>query len=118
MTEDLKRRLAELEALVRRGPSVAEPAQHWDPTANMRMPRNALTAMVAADSRPMSVAERRAAANIHQLPPVLPEAGPRDRGGTRGGVNGWREALPLGPQPGIRLVDQIAESFAQRDRRR
>jgi hypothetical protein len=29
---------------------------------------------------------------------------------------GWREASPLGPPPGTRDVDRIAEEFARRDR--
>ncbi len=124
MTDDLARRVAELEALVRRGPTPAtEPARRYDPTENMTMPRNVMAAMIGAEGRPLNAEDRRAASAIHERRGVLPEAnasreGPRSSWPVHGGANGWREATPLGPQPGIGLVDQIAESFAQRDRRR
>jgi hypothetical protein len=32
------------------------------------------------------------------------------------GMNGWRDATPLGPQPGINHVDRVAAEFERRDR--
>lgn len=31
--------------------------------------------------------------------------------------SGWQEATPLGPPPGIDLVDRVAEGFEKRERR-
>ena len=124
MTDDLARRVAELEALLRSGPTPVDgPARRFDPTEHMTMPRNAMAAMIAADVGPMNAEDRRAASSIHERRGALPEVNANRKGSGSGSpshsaTNGWREATPLGPQPGIALVDQIAESFAQRDRRR
>ena len=124
MTDDLARRVAELEALLRSGPTpVQGPPRRFDPTENMTMPRNAMAAMIAADVGQMNAEDRRAASSTHQRRSALPELHANREGSgsgspVHGATNGWREATPPGPQPGIALVDQIAESFAQRDRRR
>lgn len=121
MADDLAKRVAELEAQLRRGPTPGiGPARRYDPTEHMTMPHETMAAMVAAEARPMTAEDRRAASNIHERRGVLPDVG---REGSQaglhaqGGTNGWRAATPLGPQPGIALVDQIAEEFARRDGR-
>ena len=124
MADDLAKRVAELEAQLRRGPTPGiGPARRYDPTENMTMPRNVMAAMIGAEGRPLNAEDRRAASSTHQRRSALPELHANREGSgsgspVHGATNGWREATPLGPQPGIALVDQIAESFAQRDRRR
>jgi len=49
--------------------------------------------------------------------PSSPAAKPNERPAEVVRGNGWQESLPLGPPPGIDLVDRIAEGFAARERR-
>lgn len=76
--------------------------------------------MLLAEAPPMSVQERRHAANVHQRPGIAPDRdagrvhkpGPERRRGT-----GWIEARPLGLPDGVAACDRIADAFADRDRR-
>jgi hypothetical protein len=43
-------------------------------------------------------------------------AGPEEKSAARVRGSGWQKPVELGSPPGIKYVDQIAESFAARDR--
>jgi len=47
--------------------------------------------------------------------PSSPLAKPNERPAEVVRGSGWVDATPLGPPPGINLVDQIAEGFAARE---
>jgi hypothetical protein len=111
--EALKKRVAELEKAAK----PPEPVKYeWkgprDLTEGMSMSRSAMQAMI--DAIPSS--QMRGIVNDARKPnPVTggaPQAQPVQRG------SGWVDAKPLTPPEGIKLVDQIAEGFEKRERRR
>jgi hypothetical protein len=88
-----------------------------DYTAGMSMPRNAMEAMVdasrsyisdlRADARkpnPM----RASSSPVASTPSAQPQ--PQRRG------TGWRDEVPLGPQPGIEHVDRLVDAQDAKDR--
>jgi hypothetical protein len=115
----LKARVAELERAAKPPqPFRPEPHQRFDPTANMSMPRSALQAMV--DAVPDSVL-----ADIVSRGGVPPPSGAgasgqvtavRGPSGVYPNTSGWREAVPLGPPPGVAACDRLMDEADRRDR--
>jgi hypothetical protein len=100
--EDLKRRVAELEAAAKPKPAfVRQPVERFDPTANMGLPRSVVEEMARAVPDGLVrevVAEQRRSVS---LPSVGPEQGRR---GT-----GWVEPKPLASPPGIAHCDRMVD---------
>ena len=114
----LKARVEELERANKPAkPFVPQPHEPIDWTARMSMPPSALAAMVAAEPRGFMqgvVRDNRAPTG---RPGMIPDSqqltSPRP---SAGDGTGWVEPRPLGPQPGIHLVDAqlIADEVRQR----
>jgi hypothetical protein len=45
--------------------------------------------------------------NVHDRPPLTPSEGKPM--GTAGSVNGWRDAAPLAPPPGVQMIDELVQ---------
>jgi hypothetical protein len=75
--------------------------------------------MIAAEQPGMTLAERSAAANVHQRPLIhgaAEDARAHDNYPPRRG-SGWVTAPALGPGPHVAHCDRIAEAAAEEDRR-
>jgi hypothetical protein len=106
----LKARVEELERKAKppepEKPFVPAPYQRYDPTAGMSMPPSALRAMVAAEPRGFMagvVHDNRAPTGRPGMIPQEQVSGPR---ASAGDGKGWAREIPLGPQPGIDLIDR------------
>jgi hypothetical protein len=118
---ELRARVAELERANKPPkPFKEEPWQRYDPTANMTMPLNALRAMVDAvpDSMVRGIVRDNQGPTGPSSAGIVPSSqqltGIHPAGGSN--TTGWREATPLGPPPGIHMVDAlcIADDVKQR----
>jgi len=95
---------------------VPAPFQKYDPTANFTMPASALAEMVRVvpDNFMRDVVrDNRAPQNPGMIPDSQQPASPSPQPSA---TPGWIEPRPLGPQPGINLVDAqlIADDVRQR----
>jgi hypothetical protein len=106
---------AEVEALKKaqepKPPFVAQPMERYDPTANATMSPGTLAGMVAAVPSGLVrsvVADRAAPVDLRAAPSAVPTKSP-----LRGG---WAEPVPLGPPPGIELIDQQVDAADLVDR--
>ena len=110
--EELKKRVAELEKAAKPAePFVPMPMPRRDPTEGMSMDRETMREMVRATAgvmadlradarRPNPVTEA-SSSTVKSTPSALPQ--PRNTGG-------WRDEVPLGPQPGIEQVDRLVDA--------
>jgi len=107
---ELKNDLAELKAKVdppKPKPFKPEPYQQYDPTAGMCMPPSATQAMVAAEPRGFMAGVVRDNRNAPTSPTGMIPAS-QSGGGVRekSSTPGYVDPRPLGPQPGIDLIDR------------
>jgi hypothetical protein len=102
--DELKARIAALEAAAKPKPFVAEPMPKFDPTERMTLPPSAVAAMVGV-VRPQDLV---ADARKRQAEPSSIAAEPTPKRGS-----GWAEEKPLKPHPRweVELVDRIVERF-------
>ena len=115
--DDLKKRVAELEKAVDPPPRSPSTHQAYDYTQGFSMPASAMRALIdAVPDRLMSDlrADARKPNPVTSSSSMIPTA--NEASETKRG-SGWQEATPLGPPEGVKLVDQIAEGFAARERR-
>jgi hypothetical protein len=110
-------RVAELERAGKApAPIKSEPSAPYDPTSRATMPPSAIRDMIAAvpdrlmaDLRSDALKPNPVTQSVAQLTP--------DRGGQvqiRG--TGYRDALPLGPPPGVDLADRLVDAQDRVDR--
>jgi hypothetical protein len=124
MTDELAALKARIEQLERKAkPPPAPPDmtnwQRYDPTARMTMPRSTLEEMVNAIPTNMVRAIALRDARAPQGPSsqgVIPTSQQMSSVHPGGGGSGWRDAVPLGPQPGINYVDAICVADDVRQR--
>src|SRR6516165_9951410 len=87
---------------------VPPPYQRYDPTERMSMPRSAIEAMIAAEPRGFMsgvVRDNRAPTGPSSAVPRSEQ--PTDvRAPQPSSTPGWVEPTPLGPPPGIDLIDR------------
>jgi hypothetical protein len=87
--------------------------------ANSWMPPDAIREMVAAEPkgfmRDVALRDARAPNNPGTMIPDSQQGSPRPAEGAN--TTGWRDATPLGPQPGIAWVDAIAIADDVRQRK-
>jgi hypothetical protein len=126
-TDELARLKARVEELERANkppkPFAPEPWQRYDPTAGMSMPASALAAMVDAvpDSMVRGIVRDNQGPQGPSSAGIVPSSqqltGVHPGGGSN--TTGWREATPLRPPPGIRMVDAllIADDVKQRNKK-
>jgi hypothetical protein len=118
--EKLKAQNAELADRIAKLEAAAKPAEpfksDWrgpiDYTQGMSMPRSAMQAM--ADALPSSFyADLRA--DARKANPITGGPNPQPQPQVRRGT-GWRDEVPLGPQPGIEHVDRLVDAQDAKDR--
>ena len=115
----LTERIAKLEEAAKPPePFVPGPRFQFDPTANASMPANAMKAMIdavpdtlmrdlRADARKPNPVTQASSSPIRSTPSAQPQW--RNTGG-------WRDEVPLGPQPGIEHVDRLVDAQDQIDK--
>jgi hypothetical protein len=114
-------RIAELERAAK-PPPAPDPKnfQRYDPTANFGMPAETVREMARAvpDSMMRDIAMRDGRAPTGpSAQGVVPSSQPLSNvrvGG--GGTSGWRAPTPLGPPPGVAILDQIMDHEDAKDR--
>jgi hypothetical protein len=116
---DLRRELEALKRAVQPpAPFTPQPHQRFDPTASMSMPRSAMEAMVNAV--PDHVMRDIVAKGTIPGPCGAGASGQvakvSSSPGLPGTTNGWREAAPIGPPPGVALADRLMDEADRRDR--
>jgi hypothetical protein len=88
---------------------VPQPYQQYDPTAGMSMPRSAIEAMIAAEPRGFMagvVRDNRAPTTAAMIPTSHQSTAGDVRAPQPSSTPGWVEPTPLGPPPGIDLIDR------------
>jgi hypothetical protein len=106
----LKARISELEAKVSPPPKkefVPEPYQRYDPTEGMRMPPSALREMAQHPCNQVMrgvIQDRHAPTGRPGMIPSSGSGGPPSS--SKSSTPGWVDPRPLGPQPGIDLIDK------------
>ena len=114
-------RIAELERAAK-PPPAPDPKnfQRYDPTANFGMPAETVREMARAvpDSMMRDIAMRDGRAPTGpSAQGVVPSSQPLSNVRTGGGgSSGWREPTPLGPPPGVAILDQIMDHEDAKDR--
>ena len=105
-------RIAELEAAAKPAEFVAEPFEKFDPTSRMQMPPSVVREMVEAVGSTMRdvIADNRHPVN---RPSSLLGPEPREPKPTRG--SGWIDPAPIGPPPGIQIIDRMLDAADRRD---
>jgi len=94
------------------------PPWHFDPTANMSMPRSVMQEMAAAvpDHMIRDIAMRDGRAPTGR-PGVIPGSQqPTSPRPSAGDGSGWAREIPLGPSPHQRYVDQQLDAADARDK--
>jgi hypothetical protein len=116
----LKARVAELERAAKPPePFTPDPYRKFDPTANMSMPQSTMQDMVNVGGtgvvREIAMRDGRAPTG-----PSSQGAIPSSQQVSNVRGSGWQAPIPLGPQPGIGLVDAlcIADDVRQRTGKR
>jgi hypothetical protein len=113
--DDLKKEVKELRDQLNPPPRAPSNHPRFDPTEGMSMPANALAAMVAAVPEGLMRDLRADALKPNPVTGSMtrPETEPPRVIGSKG----WIDPRPLGPQPGISIIDQMCEAADRRERR-
>jgi hypothetical protein len=114
-------RITELEARTKPPAPAPDPRNfpRYDPTEGMSMPASAMREMARAvpDSMIRDIAGRDARAPTGpSAQGVVPSSQPLSNVRTGGSGTGWQHEIPLGPQPGLRWVDEQLDAQDAKDR--
>ena len=118
MTNDIKdavakevaRQLAEQKAKEEPKPFKPQPYQRYDPTAGMCMPPSTMQGMIAAEPKGFMagvVHDNRAPTG---RPGMIPNQPPSGGGPVAGDGKGFAREIPIGPPPGIDLIDRAVNA--------
>jgi hypothetical protein len=119
--EELKDRIEELERVNKPSEFKPEPYQRYDPTANMSMPRSVMQEManVIPDRVIKEVALRDARLSPVERSGALPRSQqPTSPRPSAGDGSGWAHETPIGPPPGIHMVDALCIADDIKNRRK